>query len=556
MFYIFLFELKFTVNDFRLLLAVLCLELGLYDSLPIANETQREVLRRLYHKLRVDVDGFGMALNFTDVSAPIKDADEGAGSEWSLTGIVDSIMGREQLPPRQIDTGAERPNSMKSQVSATINDIIRNLNVVKDIVAGRNCTNADGAGAHLNHMGAGQSGNHGENDAAVTEDSAQQNLATLTTESNQYGLAHSRSGNRNAHGEISSHKIADLQGPRGVGWERKSQENGDATTATSATSKSIKGFWAQLDLLKATEKSALRGDNNSPAADSATTAGYDLLGKAAKSFGFGANEDQFEVQIEENVNKKGDLGNRISEVENTATEETDSVEKTTGKSSTESSPENKSGDKSDSSNSGGKNNGFIDYNSFFQSLQTAAATTIADEDTSTVTESENGATSTQSSIEVSDEHDAVSGEKYDKSEDVATEGTNFDTSAGDTLQPKFKQAVNAIKNMRKVIFGTTEQPRENADNERVQKGSDEGGENVSGRAVINQLGGDESDSQEKRDDTETTRGTDGDENSQVGESGGGDGYAPQRNSQLGGSNTGGSSSEKGKIIFSCGVFAF
>jgi len=512
---------------------VLCQELGLYDSLPIANETKREVLRKLYHKLRVDVEGFGLALNFTDVAAP-QDADEGTGSEWSLTSIVDSIMGREQQqqPSTQIDTGAERPDSMKSQVSATINDIIRNLNVVKDIVAGRNCS--DAAGLRI-----GASGKISENDADTTE---QQNLATLTTESGPGAINEFAHASRNSYG-VSSQNVADMKGPRGIGWERKSQENG-ATAASSATSKSIKGFWAQLDLLKATEKSAL-GGGNSPADDSATTAAY---GKVAKSFGLGAGEDQFEVQIEENANSKGDLGNRISETENTATEETDSVEKTTGQSSTESSPENKSGDKSESS-SGGNKNGFIDYNSFFQSLQTAIeATTLADEDSSTVTESTetNGNSSTQSSIEaIADKHDSVYGEKSDE---VATEETNFDTSAGETLQPKFKQAVNAIKNFRKVIFGTTEQPREN---ERAQKGSDEGGEHVSGSAVINQLEGDESGSQEKRDGTESTRGTDGDENSRVGESGGGrgDGYAPRRNSQNANQRElGGSSSGKGKII--------
>lgn len=513
------------VNDFRLLLAVLCIELDLYDSLPIANETQREVLRKLYHKLRVDVEGFGLALNFTDGTAP-KDADEGTGgSQWSLTSIVDSIMGREQeqqVPVRN----EERPDSMKSQVSATINDIIHNLNVVKDIVAGRNCSNSDGSAVNPFQVGLGQSGQ--TSDTGSTEDYAQQNLATLTTESGSIGAG------RNTHGEISS--------------PNNGNHHGAENSGASTTPKSIKGFWAQLDLLKATEKSAQSGS----AADGSTTAAYDLVGKVAKSFGFGANEEQFEVQIEENANSKGDLGNKISEIENTATEETDSVEKTTTSSNSENSPENKSADKSDSSNSEGNKNVFIDYNSFFQSLQNAIeATTITDEDTSTVTESTetHGDSSTQASIEVTE--DSVS-DRIDGAH--ATEETNFDTSAGETLQPKFKQAVNAIKNMRKVIFGSTDSQRENADNERAQKGSEEGGVNVSGSAVINQLGGDESDSQEKRDGTESTVGADGDENARVGESGG-DGYAPRRNTQysneraLGGTNTGDSRSEKGKCHF-------
>ncbi|XP_059486491.1 FK506-binding protein 5-like [Neocloeon triangulifer] len=127
-----------------LLLVTLYLNLGHPEGLPIANETQREVLRKLYHKLRVDVEDFGIALNFTDHIRTDENESanhEGTNSGWSFRSVVDSIIGKEKIEDQHKEQTTEKtPAENKHLVSDTINDIINNLNEVRDIVVGNNCS--------------------------------------------------------------------------------------------------------------------------------------------------------------------------------------------------------------------------------------------------------------------------------------------------------------------------------------------------------------------------------------------------------------------------------
>ncbi|XP_065333876.1 serine-rich adhesin for platelets-like [Cloeon dipterum] len=318
------------------ILATLYLNFGLFEGLPITNDTQREILRKLYQRLRVDVEDFGLALNFTNNESEMRLGTSSDG--WSFRKVVDAIVGRKEEEAQQVK---------KNGVSETINDIIHNLNEVREMVEGSNCTG-------------GEPEPHASEETDEHEDDHEDEHEDDHEEEHEVDSHEEESHEDEEHSEEDSHSGSEEESEEHhqPGTEISTHGSEEAaveiTTATEGSSESLTTTeWpfratfheigAHLGLLKIVPRPAATDEEAASTTESAmTTAIYDFVDKIKSSLGYKSNtsEENKSDSSAEQINSPSDVvlstEEPVESETNVAAELEGAAEMTTAVSETES----------------------------------------------------------------------------------------------------------------------------------------------------------------------------------------------------------------------------
>ncbi|CAB3386170.1 Hypothetical predicted protein, partial [Cloeon dipterum] len=285
------------------ILATLYLNFGLFEGLPITNDTQREILRKLYQRLRVDVEDFGLALNFTSNESEMRLGTSSDG--WSFRKVVDAIVGRKEEEAEQVN---------KNGVSETINDIIHNLNEVREMVEGSNCTG-------------GEPEPHASEETDEHEDDHEDEHEHDHEDEHEVDSHEEDSHEDEEHSEEDSHSGSEEESEEHhqSGTEISTHGSEEAaveiTTATEGSSESLTTTeWpfratfheigAHLGLLKIVPRPAATEEEFASTTESVvTTAIYDFVDKLKSSLGYQSNtsEENTSDTSAEQINSPSDV---------------------------------------------------------------------------------------------------------------------------------------------------------------------------------------------------------------------------------------------------------